>query len=51
MVVTYEQRLIIAADDNAFNKQFSTVKLIWENSYWTEEVNKNVQTWYQSKNK
>ena len=50
-VLTYEQRFIIAADDKAFEKQFSTIKSIWERSYWTEEVNTNVQTWYQSKNK
>ena len=49
MVVTYEQRLIIAVDDANFEKQFSTVKSIWERSYWTEDVNANVQSWYQSK--
>lgn len=49
MVVTYEQRLIIAESDTAFDKQFSTCKLLWEGQYWTEEVNENVQAWYQSK--
>ena len=49
MVVTYEQRLIIAESDSAFDKQFSTCKLLWEGQYWTEEVNENVQAWYQSK--
>ena len=49
MVVTYEQRLIIADSDAAFDKQFSTCKVLWEGQYWTEEVNTNVQAWYKSK--
>ena len=48
-VITYEQRLIIAATDNDFERQFSTMKSIWEKNYWTKEVSDNVQAWYKNK--
>lgn len=48
-VITYEQKLINASNKENFDRYLSSLKRVWENNYWTEEVNNNVQNWYKNK--
>ena len=50
-VITYEQKMINAEDKEKFDKVLASIRSTWTRSYWTEEVNANVQNWYKNKNK
>ena len=50
-VLTYEQKLINAKNDEKFADVYSSLSDIWVKKYWTEEVSKNVQSWYDNKTK
>ena len=50
-VLTYEQKLINAKDDNKYNDYLKSLMDIWVRKWWTEEVSSNVQAWYDNKTK
>ena len=48
-VLTYEQQIINAKTKEKFDQVFNSLRTTWLKKYWTEEVSKNVQTWYDNK--
>lgn len=48
-VITYEQKFINSSSKEKFESYLSSLKNVWENNFWTEEVNSSVQAWYKNK--